>query len=162
MKEFLTRLRFFFSCRRRDELDEELQFHLEQATQTNIAEGMTPEEARRHALITFGGVERTREQAHEQHPRWLLDMVMQDIRYELRGFRRNPLFTITVIATLALGIGAMTAVFSVVDPILFRGLPYPHADLAKNLHRLQTTCALINLSTARTYLLAVRPAQSRA
>jgi len=128
MSEFFTRLRFF--CRRPSsaELDEELQFHLEQATQANIAAGMTPEEARRQAAIAFGGVERAREQAHEQHPQWLLSTVMQDIRYALRGFRRNPLFAATVVATLALGIGATTAVFSVVDPILFRPLPYKQAD----------------------------------
>jgi putative ABC transport system permease protein len=128
MREFLTRLRFFFSRRPQDALDEELQFHLEQSIEANIAAGMTQEEARRQARIAFGGVERTREQTHEQHPRWLLGTVMQDIRYALRGFRRNPLFTVTVVATLALGIGATTAVFSVVDPILFRSLPYTHAD----------------------------------
>lgn len=128
MREFLTRLRFFFSRNRRSESDEELQFHLEHSIEANIAAGMTPEEARRQALIAFGCVERTREQTHQQHPRWLLGTVMQDIRYALRGFRRNPLFTITVIATLALGIGATTAVFSVVDPILFRPLPYKNAD----------------------------------
>lgn len=128
MREFLARLRFFFRRRPSAELDEELQFHLQQATQANIAAGITPEQARRQALIAFGGIERTREQAHEQHPRWLLGTVMQDIRYALRGFRRNPLFTISIIATLALGIGATTAVFSVVDPILFRPLPYAHAD----------------------------------
>ena len=54
--------------------------------------------------------------------------MLQDMHYALRGFRRNPIFTVTVIATLALGIGATTAVFSVVDPILFRSLPYAHAD----------------------------------
>ena len=128
MSEFLTRLRFFFSRGKSDELDEELQFHLEHSIEANIAAGMTPEKARRQALIAFGGVERTREQTHAQHPRWLLGTVMQDIRYALRGFRRNPLFTVTVIATLALGVSATTAVFSVVDPILFRSLPYAHAD----------------------------------
>jgi len=128
MSESLTRLRFFFSRSKSDELDEELQFHLEHSIEANIAAGMTPEEARRQALIAFGGIERTREQTGEQHPRWLLGMVMQDIRYALRGFRRNPLFTVTVIATLALGVSATTAVFSVVDPILFRSLPYAHAD----------------------------------
>jgi putative ABC transport system permease protein len=128
MREFLVRLRFFFSRGKSDELDEELQVHLEHSIEANLAAGMTPEEARRQALIDFGGVERTREQTHEQHPRWLLGTVMQDVRYALRGFSRSPLFTVTMIATLALGIGATTAVFSVVDPILFRSLPYGHAD----------------------------------
>ena len=105
-----------------------MQFHLEQATQANIAAGMTREEARRQARIEFGGVESAREQTYAQRPGWWMETVLQDIRYALRGFRRNPIFTITVISTLALGIGATTAVFSVVDPILFRSLPYAHAD----------------------------------
>jgi predicted permease len=132
-KEWLSRLRFFFLLafeknKRQGELDEELQFHLEQATLANIAAGMTQEEARRQALVEFGGVERTREQCHEQRPGWRMGTVVQDVRYALRGFRRNPVFTITVIATLAVGIGATTAVFSVVDRILFRSLPYAHDD----------------------------------
>ncbi len=128
INEFLTRLRFLLSRRRGGELDAELQFHIEESIQAGIANGITPEEARRRALIQFGGFERTREQCHEQHPRWWMATVLQDLRYALRGFRRNPLFTATVIATLGLGIGVTTAVFSVVDPILFRSLPYAHAD----------------------------------
>ncbi|HTD95293.1 MAG TPA: ABC transporter permease [Edaphobacter sp.] len=128
MGELWTRLRFFVSRRSRGELDEELQFHVEQSTAANIAAGMTPEAARRQALVEFGGVERTREECNEQRPGWLMETVVQDVRYALRGFRRNPLFSVTVIATLALGIGATTAVFSVVDRILFRDLPYGHAD----------------------------------
>jgi predicted permease len=128
MSELLTRLRFFFRRRPSAELDDELQFHLEQATQANITAGMTPQEARRQARIDFGGIEAAREETCAQRPGWWVDTVRQDIRYALRGFRRNPIFTITVVATLALGIGATTAVFSVVDPILFRPLPYAHAD----------------------------------
>ena len=133
MREWLSRLRFLVllvleKSKRQGELDEELQFHVEQATEANIAAGMTAAEARRQALVEFGAVERTREQCHEQRPGWWLGTVAQDVRYALRGFRRNPAFTITVIATLALGIGATTAVFSVVDRILFRSLPYAHDD----------------------------------
>ncbi|MDR3774731.1 MAG: ABC transporter permease [Terracidiphilus sp.] len=128
MKEWLTRLRFMLFRRKPQELDEELRFHVEQATEARIAAGMTPEEARRQALIEFGGVERTREQCHEQRPGWWMGTVAQDVRYGLRGFRRNPVFTVAVIATLAVGIGATTAVFSVVDRILFRALPYAHDD----------------------------------
>jgi putative ABC transport system permease protein len=128
MSELFTRLRYFFSRRKPAELDEELQFHVERTTETRIAAGMTADEARRQALIEFGGIERVREQTYEQRPGWWLGTVAQDVRYALRGIRRSPVFTIAVIATLAVGIGATTAVFSVVDRILFRQLPYAHDD----------------------------------
>src|SRR5271166_6181735 len=118
MKELLTRLRFLLRRQPPNDLDEELQFHVEQATEAKIAAGMTAEEARRQALIEFGGMERTREQCYEQRPGWWMGTVAQDVRYALRGFRRNPVFTIAVIATLAVGIGATTAVFSVVDALV--------------------------------------------
>lgn len=130
-KQLATHLRFLVrSNAKRDfaHLDEEIQFHLEQSAKVNIAAGMSPKEARRKALIEFGGVEGTREETHRQRPGWLLETALQDMRYALRGFRRNPAFTVTVIATLALAIGSTTAVFSVVDPILFRALPYAHGD----------------------------------
>jgi predicted permease len=128
MKQFLSKLRFLFSRRKPDELDEELRFHLQQSIEARIAAGMPADEARRQALVDFGGVERTREQCYEQRPGWWMGTVAQDVRYALRGFRRNPVFTIAVIATLAVGIGATTAVFSVVDRILFRSLPFALDD----------------------------------
>ena len=124
LKEWLTRLRFLIISKSHDEINEELQFHLEQQTQANIAAGMTPLESRRRAVIAFGGRERTRQQSHEQRPSYLVETLLQDVRYNIRGFRRNLIFTITIVATLMLGIGATTAVFSVVDRILFRPLPY--------------------------------------
>jgi len=128
IRELLSRLPFFLARRQAGDLDEELAFHVEQSTLANIAAGMTVEEARRRALVAFGGVERVREECYEQRPGWFIETVMQDVRYAFRGFRRNPVFAVTVIATLALGIGATTAVFSVVDPILFRSPPYAHPD----------------------------------
>jgi len=138
MKQWWTRLRFLVLRRPHAEVDEELRFHLEQSIAANRAAGMTAEEARRQALIEFGGVERAREQCHEQRPGWWWGTVAQDARYALRGFRRNPAFTLTVIATLALGIGATTAVFSVVDRILFRSLPYAHDDRIVSLGLVQS------------------------
>jgi putative ABC transport system permease protein len=124
ISELLTRLRFLIFRKRRTELDEEIEFHLEHAIATRIAAGMDPVEARRQALIEFGGIEPTREQCDRQRPGWWIGTVMQDVHYAFRGFGRNPLFTISVLITLALGIGTTTAVFSAVDRILFRPLPY--------------------------------------
>lgn len=124
ISEFLTRLRFFIFRKDRNDLDEEIKFHLEQAIKTRIAAGLPPAEARRHALIDFGGIEPTREQCERQRPGWWIGTITQDVRYAFRGFGRNPLFTLSILITLALGIGATTAVFSAVDRILFRPLPY--------------------------------------
>ena len=128
MNDTLKRLRFLLRQtllrrRRQSELDDELQFHVDKAIEAKLAAGMTAEEARRLALVEFGGMERTREECHQQRPGWWMGTMVQDVRYALRGFRRNPVFTIAVIATLAVGIGATTAVFSVVDRVLFRPLP---------------------------------------
>lgn len=128
ISELLTRLRFLVFRKRRSEIDEEIEFHLEQSIASRIAGGVEPAEARRRALIEFGGIEPTRDQCEEQRPGWWMGTVSQDFRYALRGFRRNPLFTVSVLITLALGIGATTAVFSVVDRILFRPLPYAQPD----------------------------------
>jgi len=135
MAQVLNRIRRFYEriCRviglgSKSDLEKELSFHLEQLIQSKIAAGMNSDEARRQAMIDFGGVERAREETWRQRPGWLMETAIQDVRYALRGFRRNPGFTITVIATLALGIGTTTAVFSVVDRILIRALPYAHGD----------------------------------
>jgi len=124
LNEFLTRLRFLFAGGSHGEVDEELRFHLEQQIEANIRAGMSEEEARRQAAIAFGGPERMREQCREERPGYWLETLMQDVRYAVRGFRRNPTFSLTVVLTLMLGIGSTTAVFSVVDRILFRSLPY--------------------------------------
>jgi putative ABC transport system permease protein len=122
--EFITRLRYLFVRNKREELDCELQSHLELSTQAKIAQGLSQAEAKRQALIEFGGVEAAREQCGEQRPGWWIGTVIQDLKFALRGFRRNPAFSITVVLTLMLGIGSTSAVFSVVDRILFRPLPY--------------------------------------
>lgn len=132
ISEWISRFRFFLrrdllARRRTSEFDEELQFHVQQAIAAKIAQGMTPEEARRKALIEFGGVEQARERCQEQEPGWWIQSLLQDVRYAMRGFRRSKAFAVSAVLTLALGIGATTAVFSVVDPILFRALPYADA-----------------------------------
>ncbi len=108
----------------RDEVDEELSYHIARQTELHVAAGMTQEDARREALIGFGGIEKTREQCHEQGTAAPLETLLRDVRYALRGLRRTPAFAIAAVVTFAVGIGATTAVFSVVDRILFRSLPY--------------------------------------
>jgi predicted permease len=110
----------------------ELRFHLDMQTQANLASGMTPSEARRGALRAFGGIEQAREAVRDQRAT-CLDQVWQDVRFAWRQARRTPGFTATAVVTLALGIGANVAIFSVVDAALFRPLPYRDADRLVNL-----------------------------
>ncbi|HEX5433145.1 MAG TPA: permease prefix domain 1-containing protein, partial [Candidatus Angelobacter sp.] len=104
-------------------LDEEVQFHLEKQVEANIAAGMPPNEARRQALIAFGGVQQTKERIAEVRWTRMLEVLLLDARYAWRLLRKSPLFTTIVVITLAVGIGLNTAVFSLIDAVLFRALP---------------------------------------
>jgi predicted permease len=124
IKELIARVRFLIFPKALNEIDEELQFHVEQQTRANIAAGMNPEEARRQALIALGGMERARERTHAERPGIGLEIFLQDLRYTLRQVKRAPGFTLSVIVVLALGIGANAAMFTVLEGTLFRPLPY--------------------------------------
>lgn len=126
-----VRLNLRFLLKKEDaevELDDELRFHLEQTIESNIRAGMGEEEARRQAVIAFGGVERYKEQVREARGLRSIEDLFRDVRHALQQFRRNPGFSVLAILTMALGIGATVAIFSVVNGVLIKPLPYHEPD----------------------------------
>ena len=113
---------------RDDRLDKELRFHLEQHVADLIARGHSPEAARRMARIELGGIEQAKESCRDVRPtRWLEDF-FQDVRYALRTLRQRTGFAAVAILTLALGIGATTVMFTIINCVLFRPFPYAHPE----------------------------------
>lgn len=129
LRIFASRLRGFF--RRRDaesELDAEVRVHLEMLTEENIRRGMSPVEARYAARREFGGVEQTKQLYRLQRGLPVLDHFTQDVRLALRSLGKRPGFTLVAVLTLAIGIGANTAIFTAVHSVLMQSLPFPKAD----------------------------------
>ncbi|MBO0800780.1 MAG: ABC transporter permease, partial [Blastocatellia bacterium] len=121
------------------ELNEELRYHLERQIEEHITKGMTPEKARYTALRALGGIEQRKEECRDMRRVRLIEDLIQDLRYGLRTLRRNPGFVALSILILTLGIGANTAVFSVVNAVLLRPLSYRDPDRIVTLTNISTT-----------------------
>ena len=125
----LSRLRGMFRKNDSDgQLQSEIENHIDLLTQKYIRTGLPATEARQTARREFGGVEQAREAYRDLRGLPMLDVLWQDLRFTWRSLAKRPAFTLTILLTLAVSIGAATAVFSAVDRILFRSLPYPEAN----------------------------------
>ena len=117
-----------------DRLDDEIRFHVEQQTEKNRRAGMAPDEARRQALIRFGGVEQMREQTRDEFRAGLAEHLARDVRYGLRSLRRHPGFTAMAVLSLAIGIGANAVIFGVVNAVLFGHSPLADPETLVNIY----------------------------
>jgi predicted permease len=129
LRRFLTQLARVFT-REQDEarLAQEIEEHLALQTAANVQAGMTSDEARRQAVLKFGAIEAVKENYRDQRGLPFLEQILRDIHHSVRGLQKSPGFTALVVLSLTVGIGANTAIFSVVHRVLIQPLPYPHAD----------------------------------
>lgn len=118
------------------QLEDELQSYVEMLTDEKMAAGFSRSEARRVALKDIGGIEQVKQAVRDRRAGTSLEVVWQDVRYGWRQLVRNPGFTVAVIVTLALSIGANTAIFSIVNALMLQSLPYPHPERMGTIFRL--------------------------
>jgi len=133
-----------------DELCRELQFHLDQQIAENLASGMSPTAAREAALRRIGGVAQIQERCRDERGLHLVETTLQDVRYSLRSLSKSPVFTLVAILTLALGIGANLAIFSLIDSILLSSLPIQHPE---RLFFMDTSSVKVGMFSVSTRLL---------
>jgi predicted permease len=129
----------FRRARVESETEKEMRLHLEMEFENNIRQGMSPPDAKRAALVAFGGVEVAKDAVRDERGTQWLEHTMHDIRFALRGFRTHPVFAVGVVVVIALGIGPNTAIFSIIEKLLIAPLPYPDGnqmvDLLVTSHR---------------------------
>ena len=137
LRILVNRLRaLLFASRVDAEARRELRAHFEHLVQMHVSSGLTPVEARRAAMLDFGGASQLAEACRDARGLAWWDAMRSDVRYALRQMRRRPGFSIAVVLTVAIGIGATTAVFGVVETVLLRPLPYPDADRLYSLYEI--------------------------
>ena len=129
LPRFVRRLISLVMWNQRDrEMEREMTFHVESLTRDLMASGMSEDEARATARRRFGSMLQLKEEGHDVRTGHLFEGVTRDARHMARGLRKSPVFTLTVVLTLALAVGGNTAIFSLVDQLLLRPLPYPNGD----------------------------------
>ncbi len=148
IRETFGRILSFFGKETRDaELETEVAIHLDLAIEENLRRGMSPQEARRQAMLRFGGVQQAKERQRETRGLPWLDVLLQDLRFTFRTLGRDRAFTIVAVLILSLGIGANIVVFSVVNTILLRPLPFPNSQELVRITEAHPTCG----ESCRTY-----------
>ena len=149
-------LRFFRRSQWDGDRAAELESYLQIAADEHVARGMAPDEARRVARLKLGNTGLIREAIYQMNTIGAIDSVSRDLRYALRGMRRHPTFTLAVVLTLALGLGASTAIFAVVNGVLIKPLPYPDAGRLVNLKHVAPGLNVDELRLSATQLLTYR------